>query len=320
MDYALIFTLLFLFLSTVVGVLLRARAVDKCLKDLDGTHLVVETRAGKKIWGRAAVTSTGLEVAFVSPHGMRSRKKRSYIIYKNEFPAVRIFLRYLDKLSDEAKAQRDRDLRFTYHPNWFQRRWRGVCNIMNAIRDAVIEGFTIMVGQVRKTRVAAPLAAVQDKYLTKAQTEVFSFVSHAYDPLLERHIGTKIIFQFGPQEYVGILKEYTADFLSLLDVPYPGDFELDLKADGTPAAMNGVQASVSGDVVTIQNDGEWEAKLERAHRGQSFERVDKIIGPGARLEHKTTLGPGEVSLDLEIQRLADVVVPRTDCVVRHAAE
>ena len=54
--------------------------------------------------------------------------------------------------------------------------------------------------------------------------ELISSVAAAYEPLLERHIGRKVVLErvTGDKvlEMVGVLKEYTSEFVELMDVDY----------------------------------------------------------------------------------------------------
>ena len=53
---------------------------------------------------------------------------------------------------------------------------------------------------------------------------VIGSVDTAYEPLLEKYIGHRVVAEFvhgdQPVELVGVLKDYTADFIELLDVMY----------------------------------------------------------------------------------------------------
>ncbi len=63
-----------------------------------------------------------------------------------------------------------------------------------------------------------------DKYLKQINQNIVESVGSAYDKLLERYIGHKIVFDMIKGEkvyqYAGILKDYTSNYLELLDVNY----------------------------------------------------------------------------------------------------
>ncbi len=64
----------------------------------------------------------------------------------------------------------------------------------------------------------------QDKYVTQMKKELIGSVGTAFEPLLERYIGHKVVLEMikGDKiiEHCGVLKEYTADFIELMDVNY----------------------------------------------------------------------------------------------------
>jgi len=56
---------------------------------------------------------------------------------------------------------------------------------------------------------------------------LISSVGTAYEPLLERHIGRKVVLELvkGDKvfELAGVLKDYTSEFIELMDVDYSID-------------------------------------------------------------------------------------------------
>ena len=54
---------------------------------------------------------------------------------------------------------------------------------------------------------------------------IIGYAGTQYDPLLEHYVGTKVVVEVTEgdvvHEHIGILKDYTADFLEILDVHCP---------------------------------------------------------------------------------------------------
>ncbi len=54
--------------------------------------------------------------------------------------------------------------------------------------------------------------------------ELMGSMGASYEPLLERYIGNRVVLELirGDKifEYCGVLKEYTADFIEVMDVDY----------------------------------------------------------------------------------------------------
>ena len=68
MDTIFWYTLLFIFLSALVGTFLNSRAQDHCLRDFAGFPVTLEEADGDRAWGKLVVFSTGLELEYAAPH------------------------------------------------------------------------------------------------------------------------------------------------------------------------------------------------------------------------------------------------------------
>ncbi|MDD5459823.1 MAG: hypothetical protein PHF37_10580 [Phycisphaerae bacterium] len=75
----------------------------------------------------------------------------------------------------------------------------------------------------------------RDKYVSQIKQEILGSASTSYEPLLEYYIGRKVILKLmkGDKitDFTGILKDYTADFIEIMDVDYPAGENLTQKAD-----------------------------------------------------------------------------------------
>ena len=68
---------------------------------------------------------------------------------------------------------------------------------------------------------------VSDQFKTVSEQmkqEMINSVATAYEPLLERHIGRKVVLELvkGDRilEFTGVLKAYTSEFIEIMDVDY----------------------------------------------------------------------------------------------------
>src|SRR5688572_2429941 len=82
--------LLLLFLSTAIGAVVKNRSRDACLKEFDGSYVIIRTEDGRWFWGVLRVFSTCLELAFHSDSAGRIGDflKRSYIFYEPEIQTI----------------------------------------------------------------------------------------------------------------------------------------------------------------------------------------------------------------------------------------
>ena len=101
---------------------------------------------------------------------------------------------------------------------------RKIRNFVNTFRNSVIEIVNLFVGQVKKTGPGGRILAGQDKHVSQLQQELGPASGTAYEPLLEPHIGKKVVLEILEDkkiiEYPCILKEYTAEFIEVMDTNY----------------------------------------------------------------------------------------------------
>ncbi|MHC4658024.1 MAG: hypothetical protein ACYS83_02450 [Planctomycetota bacterium] len=224
-SYALAITIIFIVLSTLVAAFIRRRKKDKCLKDFSKCMVTVEDTAGKTIWGRLSVENTGLELVYAQKYqDQDGHYETSYILYKHEYPRITALIRYHDQLSDTNKERRGKELARTYHPTFLRRLKRKIQNVFKTVRDSVMEVINILISQAKKATPTGTVLKTQDKYVSQMKQELMGSVGTSYEPLLEKYIGHKVVLELikGDKifEYSGVLKEYTAEFIEIMDVNY----------------------------------------------------------------------------------------------------
>ena len=218
-------TICFIFLSAIVVAFIKGRNRDKCLKAFNGYMVTVEDTAGKHIWGNLRVEPTGMELVFDSPNqDTDGHIESSYIIYKYEYGNVSAIVRFHEYLNEKLNRKREKELQRAYHPGSISKLSRKISNAFKTIRDTFMEVSNVLIAQGKKTTVVGGLLSSQEKYVSQMKNEIIGSVDTAYEPLLERYIGRMVVAEFvykdNPVEMVGILKDYTADFIELLDVQY----------------------------------------------------------------------------------------------------
>lgn len=229
-------TIIFIAFSTMVAAFIRRIKRDKCLKDFSGQMITLEKTAGQTIWGNMHVENTGLEFTYDSSHkDPQGHTETSYILYKNEYSVIQAFIRFHDRLDDSAKTKRLRQLEKTYHPHFSKRARRKVFNIFRTIRDSVAEVINMLISHAKKASSAGTVLSSQDKYVTQMKENLMSSAHASYEPLLERYIGQKVVLEIvraeSIMECVGILKDYTAEFIEIMDADYALKDDQPQKAD-----------------------------------------------------------------------------------------
>jgi len=218
-------TIIFIVLAAAVGGFARRRSRDRCLKDFAQNMVTLEETSGKTIWGRLRVENTGIELVYLATHKDEDgHNEASYILYKYEYPKMTALARFHDDLSVQNKRKRDKELRKTYHPGLLRRLRRKIRNVFKTLRDSAMEVVNLLMSQAGKAAPAGGMLASQDKYVSQMKRELTASMGTAYEPLLERYIGHKVVVELikGDKllEYCGVLKDYTAEFIEIMDVDY----------------------------------------------------------------------------------------------------
>lgn len=225
-DSVLLWILVVIAVSSLVGVFIARRKRDICLKDFEAYLTTVRRKDGKAVWGQLAVESTGLELRYHSDYWDDDHIESSFIIYQEEFNSVFLILRFHEELSEANRVRRLADLGETYHPRFQRRMFRHVRNFFNTFRDAINQSIGAALTQVKGQGGSLSAVASQQKQVTKIQSDVVGYIGAAYDPILERHIGHMVVLEvLGTDgiivEHLGVLKEYSPHFIEVMDVAMP---------------------------------------------------------------------------------------------------
>ncbi|UCC97421.1 MAG: hypothetical protein JSW66_16450 [Phycisphaerales bacterium] len=224
-DTATAITILFIIFSAGVAAFVRKRSRDKCLMDFEQNMVTLEDVSGKTIWGTLRVENTGLEFVYSEKHrDEEGHEEASFILYKYEYLNIQAAIRFHDDLSEDNKKRREEELKRTYHPGPWRRSKRRTLNVFRTIRDSIVEIVNLLISQAKKATPAGRMLGAQDKYVTQMKQELMGSVGTSFEPLLERYIGHKVVLEMikGEKifEYCGVLKEYTAEFIEIMDVNY----------------------------------------------------------------------------------------------------
>lgn len=230
-------TIIFIALATFVGAFFRRRSKDRCLNDFSSYLITLEKTGAKSIWGKLRVENTGLELIYKNLHkDDDGHQEASYILYKQEYSNIQALIRFHDQLSTCDKIRRDNDLKRTYHPDFFNRLKRKVKSMFKMVRDSIMEVINVLISHAKKTTPAGTMLTSQDKYVSQMKQELIGSSATAYEPLLEGYIGRKVVLELAKGDKIfelsGVLKDYTSEFIELMDVDYRIDqSEAPRKAD-----------------------------------------------------------------------------------------
>ncbi len=216
-------TIIIIIVTTLIASYIRRITKDKCLKSFEGFTVTIELADRSKYCGKLEVESTGLEVIFREQMNENDIPKMSHIIYKEEFAGLFGVFRYHDELTKRGVERRTAALKKTYHPTAVRRMKRRIANFFKLVKDSMIEIANTLSGKLKTTSAGSVLTG-NEKYTTKLNQELVNTIDASYDPLLEKYIGNiVVVFIKHPEGLLklrGVLKEYTQNYVELLDVDY----------------------------------------------------------------------------------------------------
>ena len=322
-DWSFILTLAVIVLSTLIGAYVRSRRKDRCLNDFSGYHVTLERKNNRVVWGDMLLQPTGFELVYHSDVEDDHHMETSYIYYKDEYSDIQAIYRYARDLTPELQERRARSVERSLHPGLFRRARRGLRNFMSTATDSFSEALTMTLGRVQR-KGAALMTDASQTYVRDIGKEVFGYVGTNYDPLLERIIGTRVVLEVVEDnvvhEHVGMFKDYSADFLEVLDVYYPLPQEVTLAGQTDYRIADKVVITLADKQLRIRNLVDQPQYLERIQVGEQFTDLNAIIGGGEEINVPVAADNQEITLYVRIASRLDIIVPRIHALIRHRAE
>ena len=314
-------------IGLIVGVSLvlafvRTNRRDVCLKCFEGYHVTLERSSGKVIWGVMELESTGLELRYRDAVQDANHVESSYVLYADEFADIQAMYRYADDLDQRDKLRREKDIQRSAHPTVFVRMWRGAQHFFSLAGDSLVEALGAIVGSLRKPA-GRYINDTGEKQLRQLGATMIGSVGKSFDPLLERLIGQKVVVEIAEDgevhEHVGVLKTYSPDFVTLLDVQYPQK-QSHAIGEGANGHARGLETSVADGVLRVQNQGPQPVLVISLQAGDEEEMLNAVVDRGETIEIHLENPLEQAELNVRVVREMDLIVPRTRCVVRHRAE
>ncbi len=321
-DWSLIVTLSVIFLITLVGAWLRTRRKDECLKSFDGYQITLERTDNRVVWGNLHLSTTGLELLYREAIQDDQHIESSYVLYGTSYNKIQAIYRYADDLTEENKKRREQDLTRWFHPGPLRYLVRKLRNFLTTASESLNEVIGILVGHVRQPA-SGYITETSETYIQQLGSQVIGHAGSSQDPLLERFIGHRVVFELVEEdevhEHVGIFKNYSADFLEFLDVHFPFKHSLTLKSEGEISA-NRITAVAADRSLRVHNYCDYPILLQSLQMDNGEEEILNVVVDSGE---EVKLFPGQqfenANLQVKIVRELDMIVPRTRAVVRHRA-
>ena len=321
-DTSLLFTVGLIFLATLVGSYLRSRRRDPCLDSFAGFHVTLERGAGKTVWGILEAESTGLELHYRDDVQDAKHLESSYILYGHEFDDVQAIYRFADELTPENREKRRQDIEHSFHPGPIDRAKRNLRRFVGTASESLSEVVSVLVGRAKKPA-GRYITDKGETYLNQLSSNLIGHAGGVFDPLLERYIGQKVVVEIMENdevhEHVGIFKNYSPDFMEILDVQFPQKQAIAIGPEGC-AEDECVQAQLSGTELSVSNPSEPPVLLHTILCDGEEEMINSVINGGEEVILHLPKECENLELRVRVVRELDMIVPRTRAVLRHRAE
>ncbi len=330
MDPVLTTLLVLLALATVLG-LIQAYKRDPCLSDFDDFHITLAEQDGDLSWGNAEIYSTGMEITYVAPvRASEGHLEYSFLFYKDQYTALDALYRYAEGLTEEQRARRETVIARTAHPGFFRRMGRRLRNWVGMVRDALIQAVSMVLGLVKTRAPGTAVLSSQESQIKALSSEVIGNVGNVFDPLLERHLFSKVVVEVARQgkkySYCGWLKNYSSRFLEVVDAQANStDTRLPLRdytVDDPRLAGLEVSIRVEEGRLTVVNESTHVLYVRGVEAGAWARPMGCVLPPGytADLVLPPEADANEARVWIGAVERFDMVTPRTHAIVRHAAE
>ncbi len=325
MDYVFLLTLLFIFLTAIISAYIARSNRDRCLKDFDDFHVTIELKDGRIIWGKLAVFSNGLETLYKLPHrDTRGHLETSAIFLQAQLSNIQAIYRYHDELSDANKEKRQLEILRTYHPGLHRQLARAMRSFLNTFRDALNESIGFVISSV-KGKGTSTIIDTQDQRLTKiGKTVVEASTANAYEPILERYIGRRVVTEElrgedASVEHPGILKEYTAEWVELLDCPLAQEHLFDLSQPERLQLNRDLDFIIQNHgtdspklIVKVENHGDDTLYVKRFEAENYSQSVEAELLPGETVSINLFNLPSELFAELDLSQMRSEVAWRAE--------
>ncbi|NJN82875.1 MAG: tetratricopeptide repeat protein [Caldilineaceae bacterium] len=321
-DVTLLATIGLVFAATLVAAYLRSKRLDPCLKSFSGYQVTLERCNGKIIWGEMALESSGLELLYRDSVQDANHIESSYIMYGDEYDEIQAIYRYADELDEENKKRRSEDVQKSFHPGPLKRMGRGFRHFISTASESLTEVVGLLVGRLKKPagRYITDTGEAQIKNLSSS---FFGNVGAAHDPLLENYIGHRMVIEMleGDEvhEHVGIFKNYSAQFIEILNVQFPQRQALALGPQGC-LFSKGVTAETLDGVMKVTNHTEQPVLLQSVTMAGDEELLNVVVNGGEQVELHLEKEYKTAELHMRVARELDMIIPRSRCIVRHRAD
>jgi len=304
MDFGV--TILIIFAAALIISFLKGNSKDRCLKDFKKDFIIISFIDKTAVWGMQILASTGIYVKYQKPYKNEKHVETGFFLYKTEFPTVQGFYRPIEYMSDQKQKNRNRKI-MVIGKKPIMLLFDKIRMFFSSVRDAIVQSMMMFTAKmVPQTSVFSK----NQKYLNDVNTSVIDYIGFSYDPLLERNIGSKVVYELKKdgewKEYTGVLVKYTKDFLLFYDTQT--EITVDLK-------LNGNDVHTENLMVKLKRNGSI-LKVKNMRNNPVIVGNGKTVNPGSEI----SIEVGEdqnIKIALTLIENVDAIFPQSICSVRH---
>ncbi|MFO7882914.1 MAG: hypothetical protein R6U52_10305 [Kosmotogaceae bacterium] len=301
-----VLTIIIIFSAGIVISVLRTTAKDPCMKDFCKDNIVILMKSNRPVFGKLELTSSGLILDYKEPYRSNGHYETSFIIYKNEFAAIKRVIRIVDDLNDIEN--RRRVLRSLMIEKGFLSAIRRFFrNLFALLRDSIVDTFRLYIG---RTSPKSSVLSSGGTYINKVGESFVDYVGNAYDPILEKLIGKEVVVEVSEngtwKENLGVLRNYSKDFIELLSIKMP--FSLELPINNKVFSHFDLSLDIGENELIIKN--------QRKNKiGVSITEDSKDIEPGKTAVLKVI--SRDKPIKIVFHEVIDIIFPRSEAIIRH---
>ena len=329
LDEIFFASVILIFALSLAAAVVRRLSKDRCLKLMHDHHVTYLPASGPIIWGDMQVRSHGFEIIFDSPFvNSRELAKTGCLVYEDEAPHALAICRTIHGLTKEELRGREKQIARSVHPGLPRRLRRAMGNLLNVVRDAIINALGLLIGRFAGAGIGAA-AKTQSGRVTEFGGTLLGMVANAYEPLLERHIGKPVILEvlypkgapYSSGEFPGYLAEYNQTFIALLSPGHDSEERIEAEV-GETTELEGCTVELTEGEASVVCTGA-DALVVRqlvflSQQGSRKMDMAAVLLPGQRLSfHRRSVE--RVRLSAERTRHLDLIVPRSRARVRFSS-
>ncbi|MEX2668412.1 hypothetical protein [Candidatus Uabimicrobium amorphum] len=319
LENAVALSIVFIFLSALFGFFIKARSVDKCLKDFNNFSITTEMTDNSIAKGVLHLYHTGMELVFRQKEDTNTNyDKFSQILYATEYANIKCVYRYQSELTEINKQKREKSIKRTYKPGLLRQVLRKMRNILGTFRDAISQSFHLILGQLKQRTLKQ-----QNKHLKNIGESIVEYSGNIYDPILEKFIGRHIVIEtVEKKEYFGIFKEYSKNYLQLLNVQTyeKHNYEITAQAPSLIANKNDLHISRTKKNIVLKNLENFPLYISAIGTEENLISINRIVESQKRIQIPKKQLPDQDTLVVEFMNIADIIIPRSLAFVRFCAD